>query len=622
MTMSASFTNDIAAPRDAGAPASLSAEKLLPPGAYCGIGGCVRLGQGPTPYADSGEATAPPGTTVWRRDSYSIWARGEAHHATSATGWEVFALAKSPIASLVAKILDQTSPAEPDAGPALTGGMASELCWGLLPAAAVVAIHAPSGQACLLRDGLGFRPLYYSWREERLAFSSNLAALRSCTAAASVQVDKISEMLLFGNRSGSRTLWGALEVVVPGQLACFSPGREPRFQWFWQPRHLFDESERQRLDRLSKRALLAEIGAAFEEALATIRRLPHVVVPCGGGVDSSLLGAYLRTGGQQVTFRCINQPEAPLREADWTEPLSRKLGIPCAYTQLTREVFLRNLIDSHWRSGRTVAGPNFAGGYALRVQGREEGEREFIYGQFCDTLFGGLSTFTYLAPRFQLLRRLSRLPRRLRLWLWRALADESALLLGAMQIAHDQDAALIGAGDLGRAEMLGRVQSFSYPGQSAAQRLTDELTWLHLTVVASDDQASFYHADEWIGGTSHLPFAHPRLVRLGFHLPWSWKRRRGHNKWLWRVYAAPHIGADVAFRKKESFPILSFLWLNRAESLLPGGFLENLMRLPVSSLYARLQQHSTARWTLLNVELWGRLHCRGERPDALLEKIC
>jgi hypothetical protein len=66
---------------------------------------------------------------------------------------------------------------------------------------------------------------------------------------------------------------------------------------------------------------------------------------------------------------------------------------------------------------------------------------------------------------------------------------------------------------------------------------------------------------------------------------------------------------------------LSFRWLDRAADLLADGFLEDLLRVPVRRLCDSLMETSPARWTLLNVELWGRLHCFRDTPASLFEKI-
>ena len=92
----------------------------------------------------------------------------------------------------------------------------------------------------------------------------------------------------------------------------------------------------------------------------------------------------------------------------------------------------------------------------------------------------------------------------------------------------------------------------------------------------------------------------------------------GHKKWLWRKFTSEYIGHDVAFRKKYAFPTLTNLWLEPSSSLLKGGFLQDLLCANVSNVFESLPKSDPARWTLLNIELWGRIHCLGQTKEKLL----
>jgi asparagine synthetase B (glutamine-hydrolysing) len=595
---------------------------LLEPRAHKGISGCFRLASHNRTQSLSSTSEAE-GSSTWQGEDYTVVARPEATYAASPNGWEIFALGQSQAAALVAKVLDRLPISEgQDSVPALPVEDARQLCWGLLPASAVIARHSPTGTVCLLRDGMGFLPFYYGLSEDLLRCSSSLASLRPHFPIQGINTDKMVEMLVFGHRSGSRTLFQNLQVVDPGQLVIFRPGLRPQRQRFWEPIHLFDPAERRRVEGLTEQQLLEEIRSALEESFAPLQSRAHVGVPGGGGVDSSVLAAFLAARGQKVTFWCINQPEAPVQEAQWMESLSRQLGIPVTYAQINRAVFLESLVEMIDRAHQPAVGPNFVGGYVVRRLGHEKGEQDFVLGQSCDTLLGGLPTVGYLAPSFRLLRRLCHLlPARLRFWLTRGMADDATWRLDMLQTISGRQLAIVGAGDLERAEMLARSEQIHYPGQTTAQRRADQLTFLQLLSLPSMAHHAFFEPDEWIGTAAHYPFTHPRLVRLGLHLPHQRKRHRGSNKWLWRRFASRYLGENVAFRKKYSFPTLTEQWLDRAATLLPGGFLEDLFHAPISFLYSRLEPEDVSRWTLLNLELWGRLHCWGESSAALLEKI-
>ncbi len=526
-------------------------------------------------------------------------------------------LGQASCAAVVGGVLDRCA----GQADALSRDDARVLSWSMLPNAAVVAVHPDSGRACLIRDSAGFRPLYYSFRDEALCFSSNLPQLRAAAAEDGINTDKVLEMLVFGHRSGGRTLWQGINVVGPGRFIDFAPGRQPRQQQFWRPDWLLDLEERQRLGRLSLDEMLKEIGEVLDEALTPLQNPQPLAVPCGGGVDSSLLGAYLKRTRAGLRFFTVNKTDATHQESEWMDSLSGRLQIPCEYVNVSRQSFFHSYFDFLASSQQPAIGPNLVAHRLLRKQALEHGQSQFVTGELCDTVFGGLSTFYYLSRRFRLLRWLTRLPGSLRFWIPRAMSGEKALLLQIMQTARGEELGRLAGGDLERSEYMTEIAAIPRAGQSAPQQTADLLTWMNLRLIPSALHCAFFEYDEQPGGITHFPFAHPRMLRLGLHLPYSLKRRGGVNKWIWRKFAQPYIGREVAFRRKDTFPAPIHAWFDKAVTLLPNGFLENLFCAKASHLLADMTPDDPSRWTLVNLELWGRLHCWHEDASRLLGRV-
>jgi len=143
--------------------------------------------------------------------------------------------------------------------------------------------------------------------------------------------------------------------------------------------------------------------------------------------------------------------------------------------------------------------------------------------------------------------------------------------------------------------------------------MADIVTWSDFRLDPSYHNHAFFEHEDWGGGRSHFPFVHPKLLRLAIHLPHWLKRRRGQNKWIWRVFASRYLGRDVAFRRKYSFPMPTAAWLSAAPQLIRGGFLEDLLCAKVGDLFEAMAPDNPSRWTLVNVESVG--------PAALLEGV-
>ncbi|MGB1262274.1 MAG: asparagine synthase-related protein [Cognaticolwellia sp.] len=490
----------------------------------------------------------------------------------------------------------------------------------LLPGAVIFAIQPTLGRVVVLRDACGFIPIYYHFSQNRLVFSSNLATVRANTQYNGINTDKINEMLVYAHRTGKRTLWQNLNAISPGGVSVFTQNQLAVHQWLLTEPSQYNPELQAKFKSLSESALLLEIKKAMDKALEPLAHEPHVSVPCGGGVDSSFLGAYLAQRGQDVTFWCINQPDAPVSEDEWMKPLSKQLNIPCEYANLNKQVFLENLLERMFQAQQPMTGPNAVGGIYARKLALEAGDKVFISGEGADTVFGGLSPFARLTPLVSLFRMLAKLPKRLRMQLDRGLISDPAWVMDMSQVAPTEDLARIAMGDIERAELLAEVLKFP-ANSSTKERFADIFSWVQLKEVPTGLNHIFFEKDEFEGGITHYPFAHQALINLGLHLPYQYKVNQGHKKWLWRKFTSEYIGHDVAFRKKYAFPTLTHIWLEPSATLLKGGFLQDLLCANVASVFGSLPKSDPARWTLLNIELWGRIHCLGEQKSQLLNTM-
>lgn len=490
----------------------------------------------------------------------------------------------------------------------------------LLPGAIVFAIQPKLGRVVVLRDACGFIPIYYHFSQNKLVFSSNLETVRKNTQYGGINTDKINEMLVYAHRTGKRTLWQNLNAISPGGVSVFTKDQLPVHQWLLTEPTQYSPELQTKFKSLSESALLLEIKKAIDKALEPLAHEPHVSVPCGGGVDSSFLGAYLAQRGQNVTFWCINQPDAPVSEDEWMKPLSKQLNIPCEYANLNKKVFLENLLDRMFQSHQPMTGPNAVGGIYARKLALDAGDKVFISGEGADTVFGGLSPFGRLVPIVSIFRMLSNLPKRLRMQLDRGIISEAAWVMDMSQVAPTEDLAKIAMGDLERAELLAEVLRFP-ENNSAKERFADIFSWIQLKEVPTGLNHIFFEKDEFEGGVTHYPFAHSALINFGLHLPYKYKVNEGHKKWLWRKFTSEYIGHDVAYRKKYAFPTLTNLWLEPSATLLKGGFLQDLLCANVAKVFDSLPKADPARWTLLNIELWGRIHCLGQSKEQLLNTM-
>jgi hypothetical protein len=104
-----------------------------------------------------------------------------------------------------------------------------------------------------------------------------------------------------------------------------------------------------------------------------------------------------------VTFWCINQPEAPVSEYEWMKLLSKQLNISCEYANLSKPIFLENLLARIEKGHQPLTGPNSEGGIYARKLALAAGDKAFISGQAADTVFGGLSRLSQMVRVIRML---------------------------------------------------------------------------------------------------------------------------------------------------------------------------------------------------------------------------
>lgn len=500
----------------------------------------------------------------------------------------------------------------------------NEISWALLPSAIAIAFHPDTGSVVMLRDSFGFKPLYYSVGGSKLYFGTNIGLVHDWSNNNAINSDIISSMFLFDYSLAGRTIWQSVRQVSPGQLVVKKNGELEKRIWLWSYDVIFEEAERKRLQDLSEKDSLSEIEQALEVAIEPISNWPEIVVPCGGGVDSSLLGAYLAKKGHKVTFWCINQPDAPRSEEEWMRPLSSDLGIPCEYANLYKENFLQTLIDHLSVSSHPLRGPNSVGGILLAKLCLNEGLQYFISGEGCDLIFGGSKGYGRLNPATRLLRLLSLLPFRVRMQLYRSVIGQASWFLDTTLVEPIDQLSLSGLGSLESAEKIGEIRNIvAKKGSSrlSIQEIADLYTWIQFRDVASGLNPLFFEKEELVGGQFHYPFAYKELVRLGLHLPFGKKVRHGQRKFLWRKFSEKYIGKEVAFRKKYGFPTLTGSWLSNSETLLKDGFFQDFFSCNVDEIYKSLPAGHTSKWLIINLELWGRLHLWRQEKEYLLERL-
>jgi asparagine synthase (glutamine-hydrolysing) len=172
-----------------------------------------------------------------------------------------------------------------------------------------------------------------------------------------------------------------------------------------------------------------------------------------------------------------------------------------------------------------------------------------------------------------------------------------------------------------------------YLTDSDARTLLDELlyvdtkTYLH-ELLMKQDQMSMAASIE-----SRVPFLDHELVEFAARLPDRMKVRGLTTKHVLRQAMAGLLPDEILSRKKMGFPVPVGAWLRGPyrfvldelvlgpRALARGLFDESALRRLVVSHVSGEMNHSERLWSLINLELWQRLHFDGEPVDDLRSTV-
>lgn len=428
--------------------------------------------------------------------------------------------------------------------------LAAYLAWGLdcprrFNGIFALAVDDPAaGRAFLCRDPFGVKPLFYTLREGRLVFASEIKALFEYPGVRPV-VGKEGLREIFGlgpARTPGCGVFEGIRELKPGHLAVFDRQGFRELDYF--------DLEAQPLE-LSYQQAVEQVRDLLTDAVR--RQLKSDVPLCtflSGGLDSSLvtaiaakslgeLGEKLDTysfefEGNSQWFRPSSfQPD---RDQDWAERVSTILGTDHTTLLCTS----RELADSLKEAviAKDLPGMADVDGSLLRFC-RQVKRRHTVAlcGECADEIFGGYPWFhrreMYDGRHFP----------------WSNNLDLRAGLLRP-EIRTELD--LEGHVSQRLEETLARVPTL--PGESEEQVRARQLSYLNIhwfmsTLLDRKDRCSMVSGLE-----VRVPYADHRLAQLVYNIPWEYRCRGGEPKALLRDAGAGLLPEKILHRRKSPYP--------------------------------------------------------------------
>jgi asparagine synthase (glutamine-hydrolysing) len=491
------------------------------------------------------------------------------------------------------------------------------------------AVYEPrKDRLVLVRDRFGKKPLYYTRQGAHLLFASELKSLVGVTGRGRANWQQLMEWSLYRNIDFGPpdTLFEGFSAVPAGHLMEIHGGEVSAARPYYSLEAQVRRAEYERLGGLAPQALRAEIEAKVLTAVED-RLISDVPVGtlCSGGVDSSFITAVAAGGRKDLLAFNVSvsgagaQDESPFarRVTDW-------LGIRLLTLEADGRSFRDNLVRAIYYSDYPLSHPNSVYFLLISEFARSYGVKVLLSGEAVDELFGG---YAHRYRRYDQYRHLQRLvgylPGKLR-----------RLVVAAGYAAEDVQVAEFTGYEGMMAYTTRFIDRFSRLGLRArceeafgfvpgdADRgvlggMLADMTNFLAPLLRRLDRMSMGASVE-----CRVPFLDHRLVETVVNLPLSLRLRGRHDKWLLKQIAVRHLPRDIVYRKKLGFPLplRDYIAPLAEESIFRDGYCTEqlgLNRRGLEQVVTRWSENVDGFFSLLSLEIWGRLYMRGESVDEV-----
>jgi asparagine synthase (glutamine-hydrolysing) len=462
----------------------------------------------------------------------------------------------------------------------------------------------------LVRDRLGVKPLVYAVAGGgRLAFASNVRALRAGGFAGEVDERAVADYLEYGYVTDERTIYRGARKVPAATIVEWSA----------------DEGRLESREYWSPPAASEAASPTFAEAVEETERLLlravelrlQADVPVGsllsGGVDSGLVCWAVRQLGGDVTAYTVGTPGDPWDETADARETARTLGVRHRVLELSADDAPgpEELVSAY-------AEP-FACASALGMLRVSRAVRPsatvLLTGDGGDDVFLGYPEHLHLRLATKVARSLPRpaasawvacravAPRRGLLRRAASFLDYASGGVGAVACAHDGLPAFERAGMLGERLAGATVARREIPwSHDAARRVLDDyLDYDRRTRFVGEymtkvDGATMHYALE-----ARSPFLDQELWEFAASLPFGVRLRGGRLKAVLRELARRRVGERVARGRKRGFgvPVQRWLagrWRAAFDELMRDSLLEREGWVRAAAVRNELARAATAGW--------------------------
>jgi asparagine synthase (glutamine-hydrolysing) len=250
-----------------------------------------------------------------------------------------------------------------------------------------------TGNIFLARDRHGEKPLYYSVRNSRLFFASEIKAILQHPEFYNADIDtqSIDQYLAFDYMPGSKTLYNGIKKVLPGEVVVFN--NKDTIKSFYYYRPIADISDTKINNRLNDNEVVSLLQSKIE---TSVRDRLVADVPVGvflsGGLDSSLIAAIAGKIAPGIEAFTVKFDGFSYDESEEASQVSKKYGLKHHLLHYNDADLARGWDDVLEKMDEPFADASIIPTYLL-CEGARKHVTVALGGDGCDELFAGYPNF-------------------------------------------------------------------------------------------------------------------------------------------------------------------------------------------------------------------------------------
>jgi asparagine synthase (glutamine-hydrolysing) len=496
----------------------------------------------------------------------------------------------------------------------------------------------------IVRDRLGIKPLFWSFRDGLLIFGSELKSLRAHPGfRPNVDRNALASYLRHMFVPAPHCIYEGVSKLEPGRMLTLEAGGAPKISTYWSLLDVADTGQ-DTLFRGSEDEAIDSLDALLGDAIS--RRMV-ADVPLGaflsGGIDSSTVVALMQAKSEQpVRTYSIGYESEGFNEAEEAAAIASHLGTDHLELYATSED-ARAVIPSL----PVIYDEPFADSSQIPTYLVSKLTRQHVTvalsGDGGDEVFGGYTRY-FIADRFgwalfrspQFARRLAGCAVRAappRAWdvlarvlphnrrpphmgeqlhkLGRALGRDPNAFYRSLASHWTNPEFLVSGAEEYRTIAWDDALSARIPDPVARMQLLDTATYLPEDILAKVDRASMAVALE-----VRVPILDHRVVEFAWSLPRQMKVRDGQGKWILRQLLRRYVPDSLIKRQKQGFSAPVAEWLRGPLKDWAGDMLSSdalntyglVNPKPVNEAWrAHLSGHASCApqlWSVLMLQTW------------------